>query len=248
MDKRTEQAARWIQLLNGRKLHVLMALFVLRPALPVSEREVAALVGCHRGTARETLFSLMGLGLVSRSGHKTKSPWTLTTDAYQLPLPFNHLGRGNTAVIGAVVTKNVTNEVKNPPHRPYSSTSSLSNEYSEKKSLEGTSREEEEKKACDEVKNPPHRPKIDAELQTWLARAGVWRSRWGEAAAKEWMTVEFVKGHTLRGERDGDPSNYVANRIMAGDPPPLVCPHCEELFDWERPYQKHLKLCGIIRR
>jgi len=254
--QRDEQAARWLQLLNGKKLHVLMALYVLRPSLPVGEREIASLLGCHRQTAVSALRSLMRLGLVAHGPYKSKASWTLTQEAHQLPFPFNQVNPGTA------VTVELNDEMIISSHCPSSTSSSSSNEYSKNKILEGYRSEEEEERTPDEViisphrqpdevKNSSHRPKsprIDKDLKEWLTRAGVWRSRWAEVAGLEWVTVEFVKAHVLKGERDGEPQNWVVNRIIKGDPPPLICPSCSKIFEWERPYRKHVSFCNLVRR
>ena len=87
--------AHLLQTLDDLRLHVLIAMAVLAPELPVGEQRIANMIGRHRDTARSHLRKLEALGLTQQLG--TKNAWTLTSKVYQLPLPL--LWQGHSGVM-----------------------------------------------------------------------------------------------------------------------------------------------------
>ena len=234
-----------LQLLDKKKLHVLVALFCL--PLPTSEMSVARMISCSRKTARETLWSLAALGLVARGAAYAKSPWILTVAAHQLPLPFEKLHENGTetAVFGGVMG---TSEGKNYPHQ-LSTTTTLNREESGEGSSSSNTRLDPRTQNCtagtkggtSEGKNYPHRQKLSTGsakpvdnfkpgLIAAFQKAGIGRNMWHELAALDWVTAEYVVAHSrLRKEETGDIPLMIF-RMREGDGTPVfefeVCPDC----------------------
>ena len=92
--------AHLLQTLNDLRLHVLIAMIVLAPELPVSEQRIANMVGCHRDTARNHLQKLEVLHLTHQLPGR-KNGWTLTSEVEQLPLPLLWRGYSENLAAGA---------------------------------------------------------------------------------------------------------------------------------------------------
>ncbi|MBX3060424.1 MAG: Rrf2 family transcriptional regulator [Anaerolineae bacterium] len=92
--------AHLLQTLNDLRLHVLIAMIVLAPELPVSEQRIANMVGCHRDTARNHLQKLEALHLTHQLPGR-KHGWTLTSEVEQLPLPLLWRGYSENPAAGA---------------------------------------------------------------------------------------------------------------------------------------------------
>ena len=232
-----------LQLLDKKKLHVLIALFCL--PLPTSELDVAALVGCNRKTARETLMALRVLGLVERSGFKEKSPWTLTSEAHQLPLPLKMLN-GNSMGTAVLEDGSDFGEGKNYPHQ-VSATTTLNKEErsAAAAALAGN--------GVSEGKNYPHGKRLTSKvglkpgLMQALEESKIGRNMWEELAGYEWVTAEYVTAHSQLRRENHETIGLQIHRMREGDAMPIFedvsgCPHCgRRLDDFGR------CICAVIR-
>ena len=206
-----------LQMLDGRKLHVFIALVALRKQMPVSESDVARMIGCNRKTARTHLQSLEALGVVLHRGEFSKRPWTLSDGARQIPLPL--LWQGHDGVFLENGAKH-NSEGKSYPHRFTSSSSS---------SIEGTLKnlEEEEEIVPQVGKTYPHRQKKALApnkpgLIKALEESGIGRNMWQKLAGLEWVTAEYVAAHTWLRRENKDPVSYQVQRMLSGDLMPVV--------------------------
>ncbi len=212
-----DNPAQVLQMLDGRKLHVLIALFVLAEAgsLPCSEMDVSCLVGCDRGTARRTLEKLAALGLAGRGSFKSKSSWTLTSEAHQLPLPLRQLS-GNHA--GTAVL--ASGEVRISPHGATTTTLNIE----ERSAIPAAAAED----APREVRNAPHGEKLSTGypqnsggVVAALHRFGVGWPTDAELAGLDWVDVAYVEAHGRLMRDNGDRVALMVHRIRSGDRMPV---------------------------
>lgn len=201
-----------LSLLKGMPLTVLVAMFAA-PVLPISEVEIAAMIGINRKTARGHLRYLASLGLVNRNGRY--EAWSLADGALQLPLPLVSLAAGGKG-------------------KSYPSLSSPSSSINE--GLFGDLEGEEEARLA-KGKSYPSRFADGEEkarkrgLIQAFQRAGIGMNMWEELAGYLWVTAEWVDAHAEYARRVREPTSYVIQRLRCGDAVPEmvtvdVCPDC----------------------
>ena len=207
-----------LSLLKGMPLTVLVAMFAA-PVLPISEVEIAAMIGINRKTARNHLRYLAGLGLVDRNGRF--EAWTLADGARQLPLPLVSLASGARG--------------KSYPSLP--SSSSSINRESDFERLE-----EEEEEATTRGKSYPSRfvngrkeARKKGLIQAFQS-AKIGMNMWEELAGYEWVTADLVHAHAEYARKADEPTSYVIQRLRCRDPVPKedfsACPVCGESAFW----------------